>query len=683
MAKDQNIATRNEYFQNLGMKLPPTSSKERLALAKKLLNKFWNPDHKTSLMLFDPAIDKDNADWLNLLSKIYFQEGDLYNPQEALLLAQKAISLGSNECISYVIKAYAKGLKNHLSPDYKKAVQILKQTDIDDITWENIFICIESFEKNSGLEDIEYQKSQSFWDIACVIEEIYDKNEKHKPDILQRQGIYKFIFLSAVFCAEGYSVDQDYNRSQKLYNFVNNEADYIDKYINVYARFTAFTLAVKSLINPEEEKLNANIRGYINHPFNLLDSGGHKYFLRILSDAYNNRNTLEYIRAVKILQPFLQGEENTQGIVDLLENPEISENIKTEIQKIVTLTSRVAIGKYTLTDMYYVEIFSRLQANGIDANKVFENTINYGPFYNPLSTNTLPVVGELLPMFHGGKHDGDLIQSGKGFFNGLTANNRGEINFSFTETPNALIFDEDIDALLVLAFSEKIMLWPSIDVPEGKNFKTVAIRKKITEPAWLLNTELGRTLYAIDVLAGELSWSIENFVINDSTESESVQTFKKIKVKLLECGNRDANGMQTMINVNPKHVDINKRSTVSGDLTNISISPNSITVSIDGFFKSRFGKIKHHNSLDYSHTQKTRILTEHFNDIAFIFPIYERLRQIIGITYSLAELKRSGFSPSESLIKHIKIKRNEFKSGQTKERSEFVNYLQNFNKNKR
>jgi|GEM_PF-4499725 len=562
--------------------------------------------------------------------------------------------------------------------------EILKQTNIDNLTWDDVSTCIKSFEKNIGLDDIEYHKTQGFWDIAHAIEKIYDSHQWPKPNVSQRPDIYRFMYLNAVFYEEGYSVSQDQDRAQKLCEFISNEANFFDKYTNFYVSFAVFALAIRSLIDEQDKKSIPKIRSYLNNPLNLLSSREHKYFLRTLSDVYNNRSKPEYIKAIEILQPYLQGKHHTQGIVDLLENSNISETTKVEIRKIVTLKSWNPIAPVASNDMYFVEMFSRLQTHGIDANMVFNNTISYGPFYNPLSINALPIVGEFSPLFRGGNQDGKPIRGGKGLFTGLTANDKGDINFSFTQTPHALIFDEDIDVLLVLAFSEKTMLLPSIDVPNGKNFDTIVLRKKITSPSWLLTTELGRTLYATDVLAGELAWSINNFTVsNNDAENKAVQLFQAIKTKLSECKGIDIQSTPAAINVNPKQIHLYGKVTVSDHMTYTSIAPISITMGVDGFFKSAWGRTKHHNSTEYSHTQKTKILTEHFNDIALIFPVYERLRQIVRITYSLLALKRTNFSPSDRLMEYIATKENEFKSRQTTEQPEYANYLSNFDQLKR
>lgn len=357
----------------------------------------------------------------------------------------------------------------------------------------------------------------------------------------------------------------------------------------------------------------------------------------------------------QIFNCLLSNEAGIDTVYDMAEKA----NLLNSIGLMLTINHHVA-RQTESDDVNYWQMmrnYWQLRRKGVNPNRVVENTFDYGPSYNALAKNGLPVVGEMWPTFQGGERDGNLIGAGPGILEDITGLETGEVEFNFLSSPNALIFKEDLDVLSVLSFGYDRHIFPSIDVPSARSLQIDTIREKITKLPWLIHTELGRTLYATDVWAGELSWHIDEFDIIPANTALT-QKFNTLKTRILSCdGENTPENYATVINVNPKTITIPpiQRTSVRGGIRTV-VKVNGASLGVDGGFMHEDAKTNvwvHRNSSEYQHTRRTRILTDNFNDVASIFPVYERLRQLIALSYGLKALRESGFQPSVSMMQRI------------------------------
>ena len=290
----------------------------------------------------------------------------------------------------------------------------------------------------------------------------------------------------------------------------------------------------------------------------------------------------------------------------------------------------------------------------LNVSDVIEETIDYGPSYNQLSNKGLPIAGAYSGYFRGGPLNGSEIPEGAGILQTVKGTEDGKIEFEFSKSPHSLILSEDIDILTILSFCYEKHVFPSIDVPSAISLDARYLREKRTNPEWLVNTELGRTLYTTDVWAGEMAWGTDGFETSISQQS-SLEAFQKIKESLVNLGGRDPNP-NALINVNPKNFKRTRKIDTESD--EIYIQVHEVKVGVDGGYQGKLRRWKHINSKLYNHTRKTAMLTNNFNDIAIAFPVYERLRQLMAISYALSDLRESGFKLcSQDMAKLQKRKR--------------------------
>jgi hypothetical protein len=105
--------------------------------------------------------------------------------------------------------------------------------------------------------------------------------------------------------------------------------------------------------------------------------------------------------------------------------------------------------------------------------------------------------------------------------------------------------------------------------------------------------------------------------------------------------------MGSVVNTNP----VNFYSHTAVNDGAITITFAGMEISIDGGYADNSNsKVWHHrNDVSFKQGERVAFLTENFNDVAQAIPVFERLRQLMGLVYSLDKLKQSGFTPNETL----------------------------------
>lgn len=275
------------------------------------------------------------------------------------------------------------------------------------------------------------------------------------------------------------------------------------------------------------------------------------------------------------------------------------------------------------------------------------STHDFGPFYNRKNSEGYPIPGSL------GNLGTDMPSEGFGRFLGLQGLRSGEIDFRFEDKTKSLVFitQDDIDVILVLAFSDKNPIWPTLSLDD---FGSGLLSQKVWCPEWIGHTALGSTFYATDYWMGKLSWKSEGFTV----ELNHVPSmFKKAANALL--GNiiaRDQNYMYKHRYLAPLEIQWTWAKAPTGDL---QCRIKNISMRIHGgeVITNPDGSTDRYQRMNDSSTQDGRVanmLTEHFDDIAMLWPMFERHRQLTGLLYAVTELRNRGFKLNAALEKRVK-----------------------------
>lgn len=322
----------------------------------------------------------------------------------------------------------------------------------------------------------------------------------------------------------------------------------------------------------------------------------------------------------------------------------------------------------------------KLIDRGYNPEGILADTWRFGPFYNPVAENGLPVLGLIQDEHFGtpGMRDGDRIEPGIVGFKGLTANKKGELKLHFTQSAfgPALLLPEDVDTALALAFGEEEFQWPSIDI-QVKNGMEEAQLKKI-DPPWLIETPIGPTFYITDFLGGRLTWALDHFEIANTDLGHEAKRLVEY-LKSIDLPNPPG-FIGKMINVHTDHVARHFEEAVENGESVFKITMGDIKMRIVGGYtvRAKDGTTKewqYKYNTSYAHGRVCAELSEHFDTVAEILPVYERLRQFIGMVYALKDLRDAGFEPHNELWQYIFDRQYDFESRIKNKQPEYARSL--------
>lgn len=297
----------------------------------------------------------------------------------------------------------------------------------------------------------------------------------------------------------------------------------------------------------------------------------------------------------------------------------------------------------------------QLKLLGVTEHKAQISTYDFGPQYNKFDANGFPIPGTpALVSSSDSPRSATNPEKGYGKLLGLTATPTGDVSFSFgplAEGQMPLLFPDDIDVVMALSFvnSRKVM-WPSISIEDLEqqvpSRPRWSLEQKVWEPHWLSRTRIGQTLYATDYWIGNLAWRSDKF----SLGRESREQAQFLLNKLALCGGRH-DGMSARVMLRPTKVHWNwtreKDQSLRCQLHKVDmrVDGGNIVVFPDGTEDRNM----HLNSPNYATGRVANLLTSHYDEISELWPMFERLRQITGLMYAGAELKKQGFRPGNAL----------------------------------
>lgn len=310
----------------------------------------------------------------------------------------------------------------------------------------------------------------------------------------------------------------------------------------------------------------------------------------------------------------------------------------------------------------------------LDLTTMIKSALIMGPFYNPIDpTNGLPILGQHLPASetqedteaHRIKYGFYTPQIGIGSLKSVHGEPDGSITFKCeTSDPSpAMLMTEDFDVVMALAFGSPARpIWPALslerEVPDLLDDKYEMFKAKIWDPEWLGHTDFGRTLYIVDRLTGQMTWSPKSYPVSEPENSfdpkfpEYVKTFLE---DLRFTGGADRITQSKLINVSPEHIPVPITKEILSDGTerwNIEIT--EIKMRVNGAYTQKIDGVENRkiswNDTMFAQGRLTQRLTDHYNDIALMMPVFERAKQMMALLYSVIELREKGFTPSPDVL---------------------------------
>lgn len=289
----------------------------------------------------------------------------------------------------------------------------------------------------------------------------------------------------------------------------------------------------------------------------------------------------------------------------------------------------------------------------------------YGPVYNPVAIeNSLPVLGYWLKpndpktaKEQEARHGIYTPAAGVIKINGLKADFNGAVKFDCvsSETRPAMLLPEDFEVVLALAFGDaEGPLWPTLSL-ERKHKDLLddeheMFQAKIWSPEWLGHTDFGKTFYIIDELAGVLTWRPKEFDIAAPKEAfdEKFPDFVRDFINDLGfTGGVDKATQSQRIFVSPEHIPLRLTKKNQAGVETWSVDILGAKMRINGAYTQEIKGVEDRsiglNDTRFGQGRLTQRLTDHYNDIALMMPVFERYRQLMALLYAVIELRKNGY----------------------------------------
>ncbi|MFA5957062.1 hypothetical protein [Hyphomicrobium sp.] len=662
--------SKEKYFSQFGFAPVPTSSEDRKALADEIARHIFNTDdpdnlHEAIFMLFDPASDRFDDSWMHAIASVYDREaGTLFKPEipnqlytysafehEGWLGACAALYMGrrylSGDARPVNPEIAAKWLEIAVSKGHPAAKELL---------WH-----IHSRDERYGTSGEEA--------FTAEINELL-ANEKAPPVLHQ----YTINLL-----ARGANPEA---QQEAMANFQYTAEGY-----SPYKLTSMWHLAVRAMLGIGTPQDLEPLRRYLTllPDVDAATSGTSTELANTkkeLTDILNAASTPALADAYKsaaaaICQWYTQ--DSNELLHSLKKKTPVSE--QRPLRDILWLASNLASAEgWDIGDAVSRSIGQlRLDQAGISVKELEYSALLMGPRYNGIGSNGLPLLGPLEEpsptLDHAMKQmaeTGSYVPApGVGIYLGLETTPDGQIRFNCAHSGNrpALLSAEDFDIAMILAFAdEKRIIWPSLSMEETGMELTdghEVFRYKEFSPAWMGNTDFGRTMYITDVLAGALAWNAHKFpraLAENPDHVRHIDAISSFLQDLVWTGGRHAKSTSKRVMMRTEHVQVDGQAPRIENGTKLwNINVQAVKMRVDGSYilKRTSGEenlLVALNDATYAHGARVQKITDNYDYIAGIMPIFERARQMMGLFYSLTELRKAGFQPHPTLRDELRKK---------------------------
>ncbi|MBN8520335.1 MAG: hypothetical protein J0L77_00360 [Alphaproteobacteria bacterium] len=651
--------------------------------------------------------------WISHMAKKFAKrDSPIYRPSAVFPFLLQAAILGETRLYERVAKYYMYGGEG-VDKDYEKAAYwFLKHFELDpNMDYEkSAYSFLKDFELDPNLmtcltvmkifrDALGFDAGQTHAFPPSIAQMIVKAAEIDSDNILD--GTLKY--TAATFLVDGYAVERNEALAVQYYKDLLRK----DANINFFPlRALVIRYALGLGIQADVEKAKKLLA---DHPDKRCDC--HNYYAPI-DELLLNAHKPEYQAIIQLIRTVYHHEDAPQLILQSIQE-HYSETTRANFLVLNAMKSLARTENWGNVNGWVDAMYhTRLSYYGFNPEKVIQDTWRLGPFYNAVARNGLPVLGELHHEHFGTPQmpDGLPIEPGIIAFHGLTTTPDGQIKFKFStdEASPAYLLPEDIDAALVLAYGYRTFQWPSIDISQHpSNHGSLAeAQLKGVEPAWLIETPIGPTLYITDFLGGRLAWDFKEFDISDSDLGNKGKRLVE-QLKSIDAPEAFLNPTWA-INVNAKDVilsidecnnlrdpgkfwlfgkdhlaKLNQVFKLQEKAYDVTVS--KVIMRISGGYKNKDNsendrKWLFQDDMRFRHNQICAKLTEEFDTVAEIIPVYERLRQFTGLIYALHAVREKGFEPNTGLKKYIELKRSEFEQRIVGKAPEYARSLPFFDK---
>lgn len=673
-AQDQNKSQvrqiREEYFRLRGLPCP-AEPKERYKLALNFTEQI-PVDFEGVIMLFDHIEDRNDADWLLLMGWSFDQHinNPHFDPATAHSFYLQAAQLGSsvasynlglnyetgnNAAVNLDAAAYWYEKAKHLS--FVNARLQLAQLAIQhDARFEAPGF--EQFTRNTYEQVLQADQEGSVQAKLEITKLVAAERHYKKDDavVIQRYDtlahIHSDINTLPTKVAAGLNMG--------LRSFLGFGTEYsLEKsshYLGVIPD-KAYNNWVSSTAIPKKEKILRKIQFYMG------DAEKHGALSAVLD----------------ILRPAYDDPQQVKTILDAVEKgaPPYDRAPSIAMQDAVWAAHYLSAqenwkNKEDWANLRYAIV---ARQNGLSLEKIERATMIVGPRYNPHDKNGRPTLGVWeKPNQSFEEMQADFIKTGSYVpeagiikLNAIFAEQNGSISFDWDmkEDRPALLLAEDFEVALALVFGKPgrnaegkpDILWPILSLESlhhkelqeypGITDEHELLQYKYWSPKWLGHTDFGRTLFVTDTLIGDWAWNAKDFTIGDLAQTfhgAVPKMARDLVADIQATGGRVPLSSSKRVMLAPQHIATKSHVTQEANPF-FSVEIKEAKMRVEGSYILKDDRIIALDDPLYAQGRVTKKLTDRFNDISAMMPVFERSRQLMSLLYGLAELRRLGYTP--------------------------------------
>jgi hypothetical protein len=334
--------------------------------------------------------------------------------------------------------------------------------------------------------------------------------------------------------------------------------------------------------------------------------------------------------------------------------------------------------------------FERVNASylQLDLTEMKKAALIMGPFYNPIDPgNGLPILGAKLPPSESEEEVtqqrmtlGSYVpQPGVVGVLGVRAIQNGDIKIvpDIDNRRPALLVPEDLEVIKALVFADVSgPIWPALSLErkvEGildDDYKW--FKAKVWKPSWVGHTDLGKTLYIVDRLMGQMTWSPKTFTVvtsNQCFDPKFPEIIKAFVEDLRFTGGSNRVSHSRLINVFPEHIPLSpltKAFNQRGEEV-WAVDVLNAKMRVNGAYTRELSDTEEDRQIGWNDTRfgqgrLTQRLTDHYDDIAKMIPAFDRYKQLMALLYLVSELREQGYKLHPSRLETYRSTMIKFES---------------------
>lgn len=624
-----NIDLRHEervrYFKERGYKYTiPQDTDGRVEIVRKLFGT-QNADYDAMVMLFDPEMDANHDDMLNMMGLVYRSpEFQKYNIEKATILHLKSSELGNCAAAYNIAMNWYLGFGGPINYDMA----------------EHWFQSAHDLGHGCAISVLEPILHAKYGDGAEVTERI----DVMRAQALERDGPWAWYGEAVKRLRDPYGDD-----------YMPDEA------IDLLHEFT------KGLMCPKPRGHASKIlalRYYLGLGVNQDLKKAKKYLNKIPKDErdpevrYRIQNIANKVHFLmfkrKMPKAYAEASEIIQNTYETGQFPNRMPDtpaMSDQLWAVCELAREEGWPNASQWGQFWESVQRGLI--GITQDQVQKATYDFGPFYNKVDDYGLPILGAY-------EKPGEFLSpiGGLNSVTGVRTDINGDIEVEgipASDDTLSFVIGEDINTAMILAFGDRSgPIYPSLSIEPFEKMTKDNLRwtfkRKVFDPEWIGHTALGKTLYATDYWLGRLAWSPWQF--NRDTEGvldpKINNQIKTLTNEMQNVGGHD-DGLWSRVMLKPQFISFDWKKKSSGRFkcmvqnAKIMVDGSDAILHDDG----TEDRVKNLNNVRFHTGRVANLITDRYNDVAQIFPIYERARQLMILMYAMNGLRERGFTPNK------------------------------------